>query len=190
MSVTDTSRKRAGWQLLLVVGAVVVLLLVLVAPAAALVDRDYISGLVYLDANENGVWDPGEEGYAGEYGVLKEGDDWVWRHRGTTVTFTSIGGGPNDPFVVESAPTRDMEDHESDGDICTRQDLEKSLDEGYTAERPCEGTFGMISWADDITWEVTIVVPEGYKLTSDSTLQFRSGEEVPACDFGIISVGG
>lgn len=188
MSVIDTSRKRARWQILLGLGAVVMLMLVLVAPASALVDRDYISGLVYLDANENGVWDAGEEGYAGEYGVAKEGDEWVWRHRGTTVTFTSVGSGPG-AYVVESAPTRDMEDHESDGNICTRQDLKKALDEGYTAERPCEGTFGMISWADDITWEVTIDVPEGYALTSDSTLTFRTGEDVPACDFGIVAVG-
>ena len=32
----------------------------------------------------------------------------------------------------------------------------------------------MISWADDIAWEVTIDVPEGYALTPDSTLQFGS----------------
>ena len=180
---------RKRWLVLLSIAAVTVLLVVLVAPAAALADRDYISGLVYLDVNENGVWDMGEEGYGGEYGVAKEGDDWIWRYRGTTLTFTPIGSGPDDPFVVESAPFREMVGHEKDGNTCTRQDLDDGLDEGYVPARPCDGTFGMISWADHVTWEVTIDVPEGYSLTSDSALRFTTGTSNPACDFGIVYVG-
>lgn len=189
MSVSEIFRKRARWIGLLGIFALALLLLVLAIPASAVVGRDFIGGLVYLDTNQNGVWDEGEEGYGGDYGVAKEGKDWVWRYRGTTVTFTPIGSGPSDPYVVESAPFREMEDHEKDGNTCTRQDFEESIDEGYVAARPCEGTFGMISWADDVTWEVTIEVPEGYELTSESTLTFTTGEEVPMCDFGVVPVG-
>jgi hypothetical protein len=186
MSINNLSGNRVRWLGLL---TVTLLLLVLVAPSAALVDRDFISGLVYIDANENGEWDVGEQGYGGVYGVAKEGKDWVWRYRGTDVTFTSIASGPEDPYIVESAPFREMEKGEENGNTCTRQDYEDSLDEGFTAARPCEGTFGMISWADDVTWEVTIDVPEGYELTSDSTLRFATGTDVDSCDFGIVYVG-
>ncbi len=181
----------------LVVLAILVMTLVafaLTTPASALVKPYVISGVVYLDANENGVWDPGEEGYGGEYGVAKEGDDWVWRYRGTDVIFSPLGSGPDeragdDPvFIAESAPFREMEENEKNGNVCTRQDFEEGLDEGFVARRPCQGTFGMIAWADDVTWEVTIDVPEGYALTSNSVLTFTTGEEVPYCDFGIIPV--
>jgi len=146
-------------------------------------------GLVYIDANHNGVWDVGEEGYGGEYGVAKENGEWVWRYRGADVIFTGVGSGPEDPYITESLPYREMEDHEKNGDICSRQDMGVMEDDPhYVPVRPCEGTFGMISWADDVTWEVTIEVPEGYELTSEPVLRFFAGEEAPFCDFGIVPV--
>ncbi len=183
-----TSRSIRWITVMLFVAALVVLAL-LVAPVSAKVSPEVIGGLVYIDENLNGKWDSGEAGYGGEYGVSQEDNgDWSWRYWGTKVTFTSIGSGPEDPFVVESAPFREMEDEEKHGNTCTRQDLEEAVDEGFTASRPCEGTFGMISWADDVTWEVTIDVPEGYVPTSDSSLVFATGQEVPFCDFGIAPI--
>jgi hypothetical protein len=186
MNYKIAQTKKGRW---LGVMVVLVLALVLVVPASAGYTNDHIGGLVYIDANGNGVWDEGEEGYGGYEGVAKEEGEWVHRYFGANVTFTPIGSGPVDPIVLESAPYREMEDHEKDGDTCTRQDLEKSLDNGhYPAQRPCEGSFGMISWANDVTWEVSIEVPDGYEMTSEPVLRFSSSEDVPMCDFGIAPI--
>lgn len=181
-------RRRLGrrlWAISLLAMAIIMLAMVL--PASASHENDDISGLgglVYIDDNRNGVWDVGEAGYGGFDGVIEEDDGWVYRYIGTEVTFTPIGSGPDDPVVVESAPFRELEDHEKDGDTCTRQDLSDDS-EGL---RACDGAFGMISFDNYVTWEVSIEVPEGYELTSDSALRFMTGEKVPFLDFGIAPV--
>ncbi len=184
----DERRKLGKWLAVVGLLGLAIVVLVMVLPAAALGEKDFIGGLVYIDTNLNGKWDVGEPGYGGYEGAIKEVDGWVNRYIGTTVTFTGIGSGPKDPLVLESAPYREPEKHEKEGLTCTPQDFKQALDENREAVRPCEGTFGMISYADDVTWEVSIEVPEGYELTSDPVLRFMTGESVPFCDFGITPV--
>ena len=94
--------KRVRW--IGMVGLFVLVSLSLIAAKPGDSQKEHVSGLVYIDANHNGVWDVGEEGYDGEYGVAKEEGDWVWRHRGATITFTHIGSGPGEdddyPFLL------------------------------------------------------------------------------------------
>jgi hypothetical protein len=191
--------KRVRW--IGMVGLFVLVSLSLIAAKPGDSQKEHVGGLVYIDANHNGVWDVGEEGYGGEYGVAKEEGDWVWRHRGATITFTPIGSGPGDdddyPFVVESLP-HPREDPNDDsytsldhGALCTLQDMPKLKDdESYVPVRPCLGTFGMISWAKHVTWAASIDVPEGYELTSEPVVTFfTTGKDgIPFIDFGIAPV--
>jgi hypothetical protein len=91
---------------------------------------------------------------------------------------------------LETAGYREAEDHEKAANVCTRQDLEAAHEDGTDQQRPCQGTFGFISFDDYVTWNVTIQVPEGYYATSPQTRQFMTGgEDIPLLDFGIAPLG-
>lgn len=51
---------------------------------AAVQYTSHVTGLVFIDTNQNGVWDAGEEGYGGELQWVE--DEGVTRYVGTTVT--------------------------------------------------------------------------------------------------------
>ena len=136
--------------------------------------KDYINGVVFMDDNANGKWDVGEEGYKGKYGVYEDvNGNWSWGHKGTMIKFSGVGGGPAEPTYLETAGYR-MPD-EDGNELCSLQG----------ENRPCEGTFGFISFADYVTWDATVMVPEGYKLTTPGTQRFTTGMHVPILEFGI-----
>ena len=153
----------------------------------------FVYGLVFIDSNLNGVWDVGEAGYGGEYGVAEENEDeWIWRYRGALVTLHPIGDtDPDNTIVLESAGYREPEDHEDAFDVCTHQDiLDENEDSGLRCAcvRPCFGTWGLVKAGDDITWEVWVTAPEGYRLTSPNPQYYTTGSEMPPLDFGITPI--
>lgn len=148
-------------------------LLILVARSAFAQPKQYLTGLVYIDSNQNGMWDKGEEGYKGAYGVAKENGNWIWRYRGTDVTFKGMGSGPKDAIVLQTAGHRGLNDGEVDP--CSRQG------DG----RPCNGTFGMRSTASNVTWQVSLKVPQHYRLTTPGMVNVRSGVANKPIEFGI-----
>ena len=141
----------------------------------------FVPGLVYIDKNENGLWDVGEAGYGGQMGYDEENE--VDRYIGATVTFISPA---YDEFAVESMGYRELEENETV--ICSQQDLVFDGEIMANPVRPCEGTFGLTHAGDDVRWEVVLTVPKGYVLTSASPQYYTTGTGQMPVDFGIAPV--
>ncbi|MBN1315576.1 MAG: hypothetical protein JXA42_08910 [Anaerolineales bacterium] len=163
-------------QNLIIIVAVIILLAAGVGIVSA-ARTNYVTGLVFIDANQNGVWDAGEQGYGGELQwVDSEG---VTRYVGTTVTVMTPA---YDQFELTTAGMNAS---------CTDQSLQ--VDENgnliESAVRPCAGTFGMSFKRDDdldLRLEVSITVPEGYKLTSPNPKVYVIGQDAAPVDFGVV----
>ena len=52
--------------------------------------------------------------------------------------------------------------------------------------RPCAGTFGFVSYADNVTWQISLDMPQGYRATSPAIQEVRSGNGNQMVDFGIV----
>lgn len=176
---------------LLVIGS---LLLVLIGVSAASASEPgYITGLVFIDENEDGVWNAGEPGYGGEYTVREDDDEnWIWAYYGTEITFTPAGGDPvEDGYMLETAGI--TEPDEDGNDLCSAQSYEDSLDNDVPV-RPCEGTFGFIVFSFDpdgnAYWDIALTVPEGYRATTPTTINGLgvSSASGSSIDFGIVPI--
>ena len=155
-------------------GAVIVLaMLMFVMVGSTFANPSYINGLLFIDSNQNGVWDVGEEGYKGVYGSYEKNGAWEWGYQGTQVLFKGVGAGPEEAIVVETAGYQETEAGEA---ACTQQG----------SGRPCAGTFGFISFVDGITWQAAVAVPDGYRLTTAGMQTVVSGADNGTVDFGIV----
>lgn len=143
----------------------------------------YVSGLVFIDDNEDGVWQPGEAGYGGEYAYDDESK--MMRYMGAVITLISPA---YDDYDVESMGYRELDEHESVA--CSQQDLVIDGELNPNPLRPCSGTFGMSHAGDDVRWEVSVAVPDGYKLTSANPQYYTTGSGQMPVDFGIAPVAG
>jgi hypothetical protein len=100
-------------------------------------DLTHIYGIVFYDANGNGVWDPGEMGAPGVPVILTSPDGEL-------------------QIQLMSAPLLD--------ELEEGQPVECSP---FTAITPCAGTWGLIPAGPEGTmWEVRIVPPAGATVTS------------------------
>ncbi|MEZ4518153.1 MAG: hypothetical protein R3C44_15475 [Chloroflexota bacterium] len=142
----------------------------------------FVPGLVFIDTNEDGVWQPGEPGYGGQWEWVE--DEEVERYVGATVTLISPA---YDEFAVETSPYRELgEDEEV---ACTQQDLLLADDEiNPNPVRPCSGTWGLSHAGDDVRWEVWLTVPDGYRLTSANPQYYITGSGQMPIDFGITPI--
>lgn len=146
--------------------------------SAAISHTSQVTGLVFIDSNQNGVWDIGEEGYGGKLQWVA--DEEVTRYVGTTVTVMTPA---YDEYEFETAGYNSS---------CTVQgfDVDEYGNIVQVPTRPCAGTFGMSFRTDptglDIRLEVTATPPEGYKLTSPAMQTFIIGKDTEPLDFGII----
>ena len=62
----------------------------------------FIPGLVFIDDNQNGVWDVGEAGYGGE--LMYDDDNEMMRYVGAVITFVSPA---YDDYEVETMGYRE-----------------------------------------------------------------------------------
>lgn len=121
----------------LVLIAVLVLSMVFAVPVFA--EQTHIYGVVFVDANMNGVWDVGEMGMPN-----------------ATVEFESAGGETT--IELMSAPVSD-ELNPNDPNVCDYLNPD--------APTPCPGTFGLIPAGDTAYWwKVSVKVPAGYYATT------------------------
>ncbi|MEM8859468.1 MAG: hypothetical protein AAGD96_14160 [Chloroflexota bacterium] len=187
-----TSKQSLSKGRALIIGSIV-MLIVLAAQTAFAAPPTYITGLVYIDSNENGVWDAGEPGYGGMKDVREDDNgDWIEDYYGTPITFVSAGGDAvEDGYEIMSSGliVPDPDDVYEDQELCTAQSLEAvEVDELDVATRPCEGTFGFIAFGVDgeSWWDVEMTVPDGYRATTATkvTIGVLSGEDT-TIDFGI-----
>ena len=81
------------------------LLAMFVGLSTASAARCDVHGLVFIDTNENGVWDVGEAGYGGK--LLWDEDQEVERYVGTKITVITPA---YDEFELESAGYRELND--------------------------------------------------------------------------------
>ena len=142
-------------------------------------------GLVFIDDNQNGVWDSGEAGYGGQMQMVEEDDGWMHEeYVGATVTIFTPA---YDDFVVTSAPYRELGADEEF--LCSHQDMMLDDDKvNPNQQRPCTGTFGVPGIPDDIRLEVWVTAPAGYVLTSANPQYYITGEESKLLDFGLVPV--
>lgn len=144
----------------------------------------FVSGLVFIDANENGVWDIGEAGYDGQMALVEEDDGWMHEeYVGATIKLTSPA---YDEVKVTSAPFKEPD--ENGNALCTPQDLGEGDDLNENCVRPCVGTWGITQAGDDVYWVVDLTVPAGYKLTSANPQSYVTGSGAPFVDFGIVPI--
>lgn len=142
----------------------------------------FVPGLVFIDDNEDGVWQPGEAGYGGEWRWVE--DEEQSRYVGATITLISPA---YDEFEVETMPYRELEEDEEI--VCTQQDL--VLEDGEINPdpvRPCSGTWGLSHAGDDVRWEAWLTVPDGYRLTSVNPQYYVTGSGQMPLDFGIAPI--
>lgn len=174
--------KRKMW---IVLAVTILLVLLLNIGAVNASHRNDILGMVFIDANLNGIWDVGEEGYGGEYMWLEDED--VFRYKGATLTVTTPA---YDEYTVESAGFVELAKGQEIN--CTRQDL-VDFDGDYNADanRPCTGAWGWPVSAKDVYMQVELTVPEGYFVTTANPQFCYTGEE-EYMDFGIapLAAGG
>jgi len=144
----------------------------------------FVAGLVFIDDNENGVWEVNEAGYGGHMQLVEEDDGW--RHEeyvGATIKLTSPA---YDEVEVTSAPYKEPDE---DGNaLCTPQDYGTEDDRNPNPVRPCAGTWGITQAGDDVYWVVDITVPDGYRLTSANPQSYVTGSGAPFVDFGIVPI--
>lgn len=144
----------------------------------------FVYGLVFIDDNENGVWDVGEAGYGGQPQLVEEDDGWMHEELvGATIKLTSPA---YDEVEVTSAPYKES-DEEKDA-LCTVQDFGDDDNMNEHPMRPCAGTWGITQAGDDVYWVVDLTVPEGYKLTSTNPQSYVTGSGAPFVDFGIVPI--
>ena len=144
----------------------------------------FIHGLVFIDDNENGVWDVGEAGYGGEMQLVEAHDGSVHEeYVGATIKLTSPA---YDEVKVKSAPYKEPD--EDGKELCTVQDYGDKDDLNENPMRPCVGTWGITQAGDDVYWVVDITVPDGYKLTSVNPQSYTTGSGAPFVDFGIVPI--
>ena len=156
----------------------------------------HLYGSVFVDANMNGVWDVGEEGYPG---VLKEWWDedeglMMKAHIGTTVM---LNPGDTDEIVtLTTAGSRELDEGEQD--LCTYLDQviedgpdeDEELDINPGPSRPCNGTFGLRpAGPKEMIWEVTVTAPAGYVVTSPNPQYVEITSDTPIVAFGIAPTG-
>ena len=138
-------------------------------------------GLVFIDDNMNGVWDPGEAGYGGVwmYDDVREMERYV----GTTITIETPS---YEEFTFESAGYRPLREDEKIA--CSSQDTLVDDDPNPDPQRPCSGTWGWPRVENDTYLFITLTVPEGYEATSETELTYFTGEDSGFVDFGIAPV--
>ncbi len=159
------------------------LLAMFVGLSTASAARCDVHGLVFIDTNENGVWDIGEAGYGGK--LMWDADQEVERYVGTKITVITPA---YDEFELESAGYRELNDNEED--LCCYQDY--VVDDKINADpkRPCSGTFGLPIAANNVRLEVWVTTPAGYRLTSPNPQIVTTGAGMVPVDFGIVPTGG
>ncbi len=134
----------------------------------------HVYGLVFVDTNLNGVWDPGEQGFAGATVMLTAGNE------------TKV-------IDLQSAGTRAL--NEGEKDLCSPQDFTMVDSEGDVQvnpapDRPCVGTWGLQPAGENkAVWRIELAVPAGYVATSPNP-QYQTASTSPATvDFGIAPAG-
>jgi hypothetical protein len=144
----------------------------------------FVYGLVFIDDNEDGVWDVGEAGYGGQMQLVEEDNGWMHEeYVGAAIKLTSPA---YDEIVVTSAPYKEL-DKNNDA-LCTNQDFGEEDDLNEYPMRPCTGTWGITQAGDDVYWVVDITVPDGYRLTSENPQSYVTGSGAPFVDFGIAPI--
>jgi hypothetical protein len=137
-------------------GTMMVLALVLLAGTSAVLAAGmdtHIYGLVYVDANGNGVWDAGEAGYDGTLNEYWDEDEetWIREYVGTTVNLHA-GDPENAIELTTAALSTELQAYQENGQmLCTVQDYltddgpdeDEDLDLNQMAMRPCIGSFGL-----------------------------------------------
>jgi hypothetical protein len=140
-------------------------------------DDTWLYGLVFVDANGNGVFDVGEQGFEG-------------------ATITLNPGDPDETITLQSASARALEEHEKL--TCTVQDYfgpdgtddDEDPDVKETPTRPCAGTFGIRpAGPKKMVWEVTLTPPAGYVVTSANPQYIKIAGDTPLADFGVAPAG-
>ena len=152
------------------------------APMPAIVEgTGFVPGMVFIDTNQNGVWDIGEAGYGGELTWIEKDNEM--RYVGATIVLISPA---YDEFELTSAGYRELEE----GEVipCSQQDLVYDGDLNLHPVRPCVGTWGLPHAGDDIRWEVWLMTPAGYKVTSQNPQYFTTGHDSVPVDFGIAPI--
>lgn len=122
----------------------------------------HLYGVVFYDANGNGVWDPGEAGAPNVQVLVRSAD-------GQT------------EFELMSAPTfNELEPTEAN--VCSP----------LTSQTPCAGTWGIVPAGEPGNWwEVSVVPPAGASVTSANPQWVEAqteGSEL-IVQFGILPVG-
>lgn len=122
----------------------------------------HLFGVVFFDANNNGVWDPGEAPAPN-----------------VTVMLESADGQTE--IELTSAPEADELDAE-EGNVC----------DPLASDIPCAGTWGIVpAGGEDFWWQVTVVPPEGVTVTSENPqwvqAQTEGSEEL--VQFGLSPTG-
>ncbi|MCA9923222.1 MAG: hypothetical protein KC419_00050 [Anaerolineales bacterium] len=167
---------------LFVVTTLLLLALLVGVTTASAAMKCNVQGLVFVDTNENGVWDVGEAGYGGE--LIWDEDQEVMRYAGTEVTIITPA---YDEFELETAGYRELEEDETDP--CCHQDYVIDGEINAAPQRPCSGTFGLPSVVDDVRLEIWVTAPAGYRLTSPNPQYVTTGPDMVPVDFGIAPVG-
>ena len=165
--------------LVIVLGSMLLLVGIVVPTFAAGPDNVY--GLVFIDDDRDGVWDPGEAGYGGEQTWIDE--EGIERYVGATITLISPA---YDEFALESAGYRELD--EGEVDLCSYQDSVVDDEINENPLRPCSGTWGLPGTSSDVRWEVWLTAPEGYETTSENPQYFNTGSDQPSLDFGLVQI--
>ncbi len=145
---------------------------------AAADDKVDVQGLVFIDDNENGVWDAGEAGYGGELMWLD--DEEVTRYVGATVTVTTSA---YDEYTIETAGYR--EPNEDEVEVCTLQDLLVDDELNPDPIRPCSGTWSLPRVASDVYLTIELTPPAGYTVTSENPIVVQTSADMGTIDIGI-----
>lgn len=159
----------------------VVILLVVTALTAGIVaaeGKTEVLGLVFIDDNMNGVWDPGEAGYGGEwkYDDVREMERYV----GATV---SIETPSYEVIDLETAGYRALREDEKVS--CSVQDTLVDDELNPLPVRPCSGTWGLPRVEKDSYLTITLTPPDGYVVTSENPQLYLTGKDTGFVDFGI-----
>ncbi len=140
-----------------------------------------VPGLVFIDNNLDGVWQPGEAGYGGELTWIE--DDLMEKYVGATIMLISPA---YDEFTLTSGAYRELEEGETH--FCTPQDLFIDGERNLNPVRPCSGAWGLPTWMEDVRWEVWLTAPAGYTITSPNPQYYITGSGQMPIDFGIAPV--
>jgi hypothetical protein len=140
-----------------------------------------VPGLVFIDDNRDGVWQPGEAGYGGKMTWVEE--DGMQKYVGATVTLISPA---YDEYTLTSGAYREPEDWETF--TCTPQDLFIDGEWNANPVRPCSGAWGLPGWENETRYEVWLTAPEGYMITSPNPQYYTTGSGQMPVDFGIAPV--